>query len=116
VTDVTFQLSGRAQYAHNYRYERNFCGRCGPGTLTGMNTLQERTGPRVHVALSSGPRKTEVRIQVRLSGPAAARLLVVIVLVLTAAAVAAPAHTELARAVLCTLAGFLTGSRSRTRS
>jgi hypothetical protein len=93
-----------------------FCGRCGPGTLTGMNTLQERTGPRVHVALSSGPHKTEVRIQVRLSGAAAARLLVVIVLVLTAAAVAGPAHTELARAVLCTLAGFLTGSRSGTRS
>lgn len=89
-----------------------------------MNRLQVQTGfgrrPRVDIALHSSQRKTEVRIQVnwscRLSGPAAARLLIVLVLVLAATAVATPIHDELARGVLYSLAGFLTGSRPRTRS
>lgn len=91
-----------------------------------MKTPQEQAGPgrpRVDVALRSGKRSPEVRIRVswscRLSGPAAARLLAVVVLVLAAAAVvasAASAGNELARGVLCTLAGLLAGSRPRTRS
>jgi len=76
--------------------------------------------PRVHIALHSSHRKTEVRFQVnwsgRLSGPFAARLLIVLVLVLAATAVATSAHDELARGVLYSLAGFLTGSRPRIRS
>lgn len=88
-----------------------------------MKTPQEQAGPgrpRVDVALRSGKRSPEVRIRVswscRLSGPAAARLLVVVVLVFAVAAVVASADSELARGVLCTLAGLLAGSRPRTRS
>jgi hypothetical protein len=76
--------------------------------------------PQVHVALHSAQRETEVRVRVswscRLSGRAAARLLIVAVLVLAAAAVATSASDELARGVVCSLAGFLAGSRPRSRS
>jgi hypothetical protein len=97
-------------------YVRNPCGRCARRKLTDMNRLPKQTGGgRKHAR----QRKTEVRIQVswcwRLSGPAAARLLIVLVLVLAGAAVATPANDELARGALYCLAGFLTGSRPRLR-
>jgi hypothetical protein len=80
-----------------------------------------RTGrPRVSVALRSSQGKTEVQFQLswcyRVSGPAAARLLIVLVLVLAATAAAMLTNDELARGVLYGLAGFLTGSRPLTRS
>jgi hypothetical protein len=86
-----------------------------------MNKLLPANGrPRVHVAVRSGQRETEVRIRIswscRLSGPAAVRALVVVVLVLAATVVAASAGGELARAALCSLAGFAAGSRPRGRS
>jgi hypothetical protein len=76
--------------------------------------------PRVRIALCSSQRKTEVRIQVSWRGGvpavAVARLLIVFALVLAAAAVAVPGSDELARGVLYSLAGFLTGSRPRAGS
>jgi hypothetical protein len=87
-------------------------GRPGPHLADG--------GPRVRIALSSGQRKTEVRIQVswRCGIPAAAvaRLLIVFALVLAAVAVAVPGSDELTRGVLYSLAGFLTASRPRAGS
>ena len=85
-----------------------------------MNKLPEQTARgRKPAPKLVRQRKTEVRIQVswcwRLSGPAAARLLIVFVLVLAAAAVAMPDNNELARGALYCLAGFLTGSRPRPR-
>lgn len=86
-----------------------------------MNRSQQSPArPRVLVTLHSGQRETEVRIQVswryRLSGRTAIRLLVMLVFALAAAviAVATPAHDELARGVLCCLAGFVTGARPRS--
>jgi hypothetical protein len=86
-----------------------------------MNKLLPANGrPRVHVALRSGQRETEIRIRVswscRLSGPVAVRALIVVVLVLAAAGVAASSGGELARGALCSLAGFAAGSRPRRRS
>ena len=70
--------------------------------------------------LCSGRRETEVRFRIswsgRLSGRAAARLFIVAVLVLAAAVAVTSAGGELARAALCSLAGFLAGSRPRSRS
>jgi hypothetical protein len=83
-----------------------------------MSTLQKHGRPRFDIALRFGPDRTELRIQVdwhgRISGPAAARLLIVLALVFTAAATLA--HDELARGVLYGLAGLLTGARLATRS
>ena len=83
----------------------NYSGLCGRGNLVGMNR---------HLWM------TEVRIQVswrcRISGPAAARLLIIItVLVLAATAFALPAHDGLARDALYGAAGLLSGARPRPR-
>jgi hypothetical protein len=79
--------------------------------------LSANERPRVHIALRSDQRETEVRIRIswcyRLSGPAAARLLIVVVLVVAATAAVTSATEEFARDVLCSLAGFLAGSRPR---
>ncbi|HEX6524533.1 MAG TPA: hypothetical protein VF070_31700 [Streptosporangiaceae bacterium] len=82
-----------------------------------MNQPQDQTG--LCVRLRSGQGKTEVRINLswrcRISGIAAARLLIALVLMLTATAVAMPAHDDLARGVLSSLAVVLAGSRPRIR-
>jgi hypothetical protein len=83
-------------------------------------TITANGRPRINVALRSGQRETNLRIRVswsfRLSGPVAARLLVVAALILAAAAIVLSASDGLARDVMCSLAGFLAGSRPRTRS
>lgn len=85
-----------------------------------MNRPHEQTGPRVSLVLRSGKRATEVRIRVswrwRISGPAAARLLIIGVLVLAGTALALPAHDQLVRDVLYSAAGLLAGTRPRIRS
>jgi hypothetical protein len=86
-----------------------------------MDRLQKRPGaPHVTVALHSSQRGTEVRIRLRYAGRLScrtvARLLAVVVLALAATAAAVPAHEELARGVLYSIAGFAIGARPRHRS
>ena len=82
-----------------------------------MNQPQEQTG--LQVRLRSGQGTTEVRINVswrcRISGIAAARLLIALVLMLAGTAFALPANDELARGVLYGLAVVLAGARPRIR-
>jgi hypothetical protein len=87
----------------------SFYGRCGLGTLTGMNRPQEQNGPTIRVRI-------QVSWRCRISGPAVARLVIVLVLVLAATAFALPAHDELARDALYSAAGLLVGARPRIRS
>ena len=82
-----------------------------------MNQPSECRG--LCVRLRAGQGRTEVRIDVswccRISGPAAARLLIALVLMLAGTAFALPAHEELARGVLYSLAVVLAGARPRIR-
>jgi hypothetical protein len=83
----------------------NYSGLCGRGNLTCMKTTR---GPRVDVRI-------QVSWRCRISGAAAARLLIITVLALAATAFALPAHDELARDALYGAAGLLAGARSRPR-
>jgi hypothetical protein len=118
-------MSRMRTYGAAYRaggfYDRNFSGRCGARSVAVMKKIiSPNERPLVHVAVRSAPWGARVRVRVSwsfgLSGRTAARLLVVAVLVLAAAAVVASADGELARGVVCSLAGFLAGSRPRSRS
>jgi hypothetical protein len=86
-----------------------------------MNTSQEQAHgrPRVSVALRWSGGKAEIRIQVgwyyRVSGLAAARVLIAAGLVLTGIAVATMASYGPVRGMLYGLAGLLAGSRLRIR-
>jgi hypothetical protein len=89
-----------------------------------MNASQTQPGrpviprPRIHIKLRSGQGKTEVWVQAnwRLTTALATRLAVVILLILAAIVGAATAHGELARGLLYSAAGILTGMRPRHRT
>lgn len=79
----------------------------------------ENGRPRVNIALRWSGGKAEIRIQVgwycRVSGPAAAQVLIAVGLVLTGIAVATMTSYEPVRGALYGLAGFLAGLRPRIR-